>query len=116
MAGILTTLFVYARFFAYDSHAVSCVYVKAYAKPCPTCGITRAFYEILHLHFKKAYSLNKLAPWLFGFFFTQLITRLAINIILKKNKLGIDTVIKSDIGFSILLFLVCFNKLIVAIF
>ena len=116
IAGIFTTLFVYACFFAYNSHSVGCIYIKTFGKPCPTCGITRAFSEILHFNFTKAYQLNNIAPWLFSFFFLQLIVRLIINFILKKREINISKILKIDVSFSILLFVICFYKLIIAIF
>jgi Protein of unknown function (DUF2752) len=112
--GILILMFGYAFFFAYDSHSVACVYVKTYGIPCPTCGITRAFSEILHLRFKHAIQLNILSIYLFTFFFVQLLLRLIINTFLLK-RIAIKKIIVYDITISVFLFIVCFNKLILFI-
>jgi Protein of unknown function (DUF2752) len=103
-------MFGYAFFFAYDSHSVGCVYVKTYGKPCPTCGITRAFSEILHFRFKEAIKLNMLSVSLFGFFFVQLLLRFFINAVALKY-FELKKVVLIDVIFSAFLFLFCFFEL-----
>jgi hypothetical protein len=105
--GILILMFGYAFFFAYNNHSVTCVYVKMYNKPCPTCGITRAFSEILHFNFAKASTLNNISLKFFGFFFVQLILRFIINVFCLR-KFDIQKIINFDVAFSILLFVFCF--------
>ena len=110
LGGILILMFGYAFFFAYDSHSLGCVYVKTHGKPCPTCGITRAFAEILHLRFKEAVKLNMLSIPLFAFFFIQLIGRFCINFFVLKH-FPIKKVVLVDVVSSVILFGYCFYEL-----
>ncbi len=110
LGGILILMFGYAFFFAYDSHSLGCIYVKTYGKPCPTCGITRAFAEILHFRFKEAVKLNMLSVSLFGFFFVQLLARFFINFVAVKHS-PLKKLVFIDVVFSITLFVYCFYEL-----
>ena len=114
-AGIITALLFYAGFFAYNSHAVQCVYKNATGTDCPTCGLTRAFHHILTGDLKKAYQLNALSLQLFLFFAAQLVIRLLLIFIpgLKNNA---TRCLKWDIIVSVVLFLCCFFPLIMQLF
>ena len=70
---ILFFIFVSAYIFCNNpneanSHTPECLIHKFTGLYCPGCGITRAWYAILHLDFKEAYSQNTLA-----FFFTPIL-------------------------------------------
>jgi hypothetical protein len=111
IGGILILLFGYAAFWGPGTSAVACVYVQMTGTECATCGITRAFKEILHFRFHAAYQFNQLSFYLFTFFFVQLMVRLFINF-WGLQKMPLKKVRTYDISFSVLLFIVCFYQLI----
>ncbi len=112
LAGIIILLFVYAGFFAYSSHALHCVYKQATGLDCPTCGLTRAFHNILLGNFSSAKQLNPLSIKLFAFFFLQFLWRIFLIIRYRIKRNDHRVIIKWDIIFSIILFLGCFWQLI----
>lgn len=60
----------------YNSHSL-CIFKFLTGKECWGCGMTRAFNELFHLNFYKAYSLNPriaiVAPLLFYIWISTLI-------------------------------------------
>ena len=43
-----------------------CVYKRLFNVECWGCGTTRAFFNIIHFNFKKAYEFNRLSPITFS--------------------------------------------------
>ena len=115
LAGIIISIFVYAGLFAYNSHAVHCVYKQTLGIDCPTCGLTRSFHNILSGNFKQAAELNSNSFTLFAFFLLQLIARIVL-IFIGSTKAATNKIIKWDIIFSATLFVVCFWPLIIFVF
>lgn len=57
IVGILLYIFITEVFF---EHIGPCVMKDVIGMPCPTCGMTRAFYSLLSLDFKSAFSYHPL--------------------------------------------------------
>lgn len=65
-----------------------CFYVRNFGILCPTCGVTRAFSNMMHLNFSDAFKFNPVFTIAFGPIFIFLFLEDLINIIiaLVKNK------------------------------
>lgn len=59
-----------------------CFYVREFHLLCPTCGVTRAFSNLMHLNFKEAFNYNPVFTLSFGPIFIFLFIEDLINIIL----------------------------------
>lgn len=66
--------------------AIPCFFKMFFHIPCPGCGMTRAFREIIHLHILKSFSYNILGlPFFLFIFIIQIL--LIYDVIYKKNEL-----------------------------
>ena len=64
LTALLLGLFLFVLSYAVPFR---CLFLSLFHAECPGCGLTRAFHEILHLHFATAARYNLLAlPLLFG--------------------------------------------------
>ncbi len=113
-AGIIILVFVYSGIFSAqkNNHPVPCIHEKILGKPCPTCGISHSFSEIIRGNFKEAKEWNRNGIPIFLFFFIQLIMRVGITILNQKKIVSGKTILYFDVVFSLLLFIVCFRRLI----
>ena len=87
---------------------MECLFRHYHHVSCPACGIVRAGGEFLQFHFETASKLNPYAFEIYLFFALQVFIRLSIVALLqiplfRKNYL---LVIKTDIVFGIILFVV----------
>lgn len=114
LAGIIILIFVYSGIFSpqTDNHPVPCFHEILTGKPCPTCGISHSFSEIIRGNFKEAKEWNRNGIPIFLFFFIQLIMRVGITILNQKKIVSGKTILYIDVVFSLLLFIVCFRRLI----
>lgn len=78
---------------------------------CKSCGLTRAFSQILRLNFEKAILFNVYSIKVFLFFLIQLIVRFFLNVIVIKFS-NFKLLIFSDAIFSLLFFLFSFYDLV----
>ncbi|MCK4345009.1 MAG: DUF2752 domain-containing protein [Bacteroidales bacterium] len=66
---------------------VTCYFHKITGFSCPTCGLTRSFHAVSHLHFQEAFQLHLMGPviyfalvFLFLKFSFEIVTRKQIQI------------------------------------
>lgn len=76
--GIMICLYQYYHF------VIPCFFKSIFHIPCPGCGMTRAFKEIIHFHFRESFKYNILG---LPFFITLLIINILLiyDILLKKD-------------------------------
>ncbi len=77
---------------------------------CKSRGLSRAFAEILRLNIERAIEYNVYSVRIFLFFLSQLILRITINLLLKKNITRYLLI--SDISISVMWFLYAFTPLV----
>ncbi len=108
-ALVLAGLFVYFAWAPSDEvNLLSCSYKKQFGTYCYTCGLTRAFSDIMHLDFKSALGLNADAIRVFMFFLIQFFGRLFLNIIAVRTNISTSKLVIGDVAISLLLLLFCF--------
>lgn len=114
LAGVIACMLIYSGFFFDSDTAVQCIHQKWLGKPCASCGITRAFHEILILNFDSARQLNPYAIRVFLFFFIELIFRLFINFFLLR-RVNTKKLIGADGIVALALFGYCFAGFILTL-
>lgn len=114
IAGLIILMFAYSGIFSPErnNHPVHCVHEKLLGQPCPTCGISHSFSAIIRGKLKEAKEWNRNGIPLFLFFFIQLIMRVVIIVLNQKTAIPLKAMVYADSAISLLLFLVCFRKLI----
>jgi hypothetical protein len=114
LAGIIIMIFIYSGIFSpqENKYPVQCIHEKILGKPCPTCGISHSFSEILRGNFKKAREWNRNGIPIFLFFFIQLAIRVTITFLNQKEVFPSKGILYFDIAFSLLLFIFCFRRLL----
>lgn len=82
LAGIFGMVFLYSSFFSSDGsgYPIACQYEKAYHKECPSCGLSRAFSEIMRGKWQEAKYFNNYSLKVFLFFAVQFIARLGLSV------------------------------------
>ena len=113
-AGIIVMIFVYSGIFSAEksNHPVQCVHERLTGEPCPTCGLSHSFSEIIRLNFENAREWNQNGIPIFLFFLIQFLLRIGITIIYQNEIFSIKKILYFDISFSIVLFIVCFRRLL----
>jgi hypothetical protein len=101
-------------FFSQNAHAVSCAYKLATGKPCLSCGLTRSFHAFLTGHWQEAIAWNAYGATIFSFFVIQFIGRLSLIAYPYFYKPLPPATPKWDGIISLILFGICFGRLIVA--
>lgn len=114
LAGIIIMIFIYSGIFSSqkNNYPIQCVHEKILGKPCPACGISHSFSEILRGDFKKAREWNRNGIPIFLFFFIQLIMRAGITFLNQKEIISLKGILYMDVAFSLLLFIICFRRLL----
>ena len=117
-AGVIVMIFIYSGFFSpqQDNYPVKCVHKEILGKPCPSCGLSHSFSEIVRGNFEKAREWNPNGFLIFFFFLIQLFLRILASFVYARNLIAAHQIITIDIIVSILLFLYCFRYLIVFLF
>lgn len=112
-AGIFISIMIYSGFFSAEknNHPIDCQVYESTGKPCPTCGLSRSFSEIVRFELDKAIIYNKYSLKIFSFFFIELVLRLCFFIILYFNFIRLRIILITDIIISVVLFLYCFSDL-----
>ena len=82
---LFSTLFIYVIFFA-NSGFIVCSIKSQTGFDCPSCGLTRDFYSILHGQYDKL--VNGYSMGIFLFFMVQFIMRILL-VMLRLTKKGI---------------------------
>lgn len=109
-AGIIISIFIYSGIFSAqeNNHPIKCPHFELTGKPCPSCGLSRSFSEIVRLEFESAQIYNSNGLKIFTFFIIQLVLRLLTTLLFVKNTIKQRTLIIIDSFVSIILFLWCF--------
>ncbi len=111
-------IFLYSGFFSprEDNYPVKCVHKEILGKPCPSCGLSHSFSEIIRGNFKKAREWNLNGFPVFFFFLIQLFLRVLVSVVYARKPVHVQWIIAIDITVSLLLFLYCFRYLILFLF
>ena len=117
-AGFILAIFLYSVIFggSDNSYPISCIHKELLGKTCPTCGMSRAFSEILGFHFQKAIDLQPNSIAVFSFFLTQLLIRLIFAWLLFKSFVNVKLLGNIDVPSTLILFLFAFGKILYATF
>lgn len=108
-AGIFGMVFLYSGIFSAQKNNYP-IHSACIVKPCASTGLSRGFSEIVRLNFKSAKIYNINSVTIFLFFLIQFILRISIILIL--NRIDAKKILFTDIAFSLLLYLYCFNGLL----
>lgn len=105
-------IFIYSGIFsaAGIKHPIPCMFNLVIGEPCPACGLSRSFSEIIRLDFDKARLYNLSGIPIFLFFLSQLFLRVIFTGLFafyKKRKL----ILIGDIAISLVLFTFTFGPL-----
>jgi len=113
-AGIIILIFFYSTIFSpeKDNYPVGCIHETLLGKPCPTCGLSHSFSEIIRGNFAEAKKLNRNGILIFLFFLIQLILRSGITFLNQKKIFSLKTILYVDVICSLLLFIFCFRRLL----
>jgi hypothetical protein len=113
-AGIIIMIFVYSGIFSAEesNHPVQCFHEQITGKPCPTCGLSNSFSEIVRFHFEEAKEWNQNGIPVFLFFLIQLLLRIGIIPIHHNRLLPFKQILFFDVAVSIVLFIICFRRLL----
>ena len=66
VAGILFMILIFSFLFDPSKYQlIECAFHNITGLPCPSCGLTRSFHSMAHLHFNDAFGLNWMGPVLF---------------------------------------------------
>jgi hypothetical protein len=112
--AIILCLFIYSEIFSAEkeNHPVTCAFQLQTGLDCPTCGLSRAFSEIIRGKFESAKEYNPYALNLFLFFLTQFILRICASIFIIYYPTRLRIIAVSDSIISCLLFLAAYFPLI----
>jgi len=113
-AGIILAIFIYSGIFSADknNHPIKCIHETITGKPCPACGLSNSFSEIIRGNFKKARLYNENGIPVFLFFLFQLILRFSTSFIYSKKILPIKLLVSIDVIITSGLFLITFKNLL----
>ena len=110
-AIIILLIFAYSYVFTPEKNNYP-IHSACKIKPCKSTGLSRAFSKIVRLEFVEAKKFNKNSVLVFSFFFIQFFLRIFIIIILQKKLFKDKFVLIFDVLFSLILFVITFNNLI----
>lgn len=79
------------------SKGTICLIYNATSLECPTCGVTRAFSSIMHLHFIDAYKFNPI--------FTLMICPICVSVFFQDIFIIISNFIKKNDTYSLIEYL-----------
>ncbi|MFW6218970.1 MAG: DUF2752 domain-containing protein [Bacteroidota bacterium] len=97
-----------------ENHPVECVHQQLSGKPCPSCGMSRAFSELVTGNITTARAYNPYSIPVFLFFIIQMGLRLGLIIFLKKSELAIYQLVLADTIVSVGLFVGLFHEMFFA--
>jgi len=81
----------------YPIHGI-CLFKEIFGIDCPTCGLTRSFISISHLHFENAWDFNRASIFIYVFVLFQIPYRICL--IWKKQGLITDNYLKTSRSYS----------------
>ena len=112
-AGIIILIFIYSGIFSESNeHPIKCVHFEETGISCETCGLSRSFSEIVRFDLESAKDFNRNGIPLFLFFLTQFFMRIIFSLVYFKKWGNQKLIIIADTIFSIILFLIAFQNLI----
>jgi len=113
-AGIILAILVYSGIFSSENgnHPVKCIYEEILGRPCPTCGLSNSFSEIVRGNFEKARLYNENGIPVFLFFLLQFILRIITSLIYQKKIIPVKVLVFTDVSISVILFLTTFKNLL----
>jgi len=116
--GVIVMIFIYSGFFSpqEDHYPVKCVHKEILGKPCPSCGLSHSFSEIVRGNFEKAREWNPNGFLIFFFFLIQLFQRILVSFVYARKLIPVRWIIIIDITVSVIMLLYCFRYLIVFLF
>lgn len=114
IAGVIVSVLIYSGIFSAsgNTHPVKCVHEQLTGMPCPSCGMSRSFSEIVRFNFEDAKAWNTYGPRVFIFFLFQLFLRVSNIFYLRKNPANIMKLARVDIVLSIITFVLAFWQFI----
>jgi len=104
LAILLIAFFCYYLFFI-KKIEIGCIFLKLFSIPCPACGLTRAFKEILNFNFIGALKYNVISIIVFIFISIFLLLNVYILITNKKVQFNIT---RKHVVITIVLLLISF--------
>lgn len=113
LAGIIGLMFLYSGLFSAEKskYPIHCQFERTFNKPCPTCGMSRAFSELLRLRVNKALEYNKYSLRIFVFFLIQFLLRILLIVLPIGRWQKYRVVISCDITIFVLSLLFVFSPI-----
>ena len=113
-AEIIACIMLYSGIFSAqkNNHPIICIHEALTGEPCPTCGLSRSFSEMVRGRIESARNYNPYGPKIFLFFLVQLFLRLAISLLISRKPSTEKYTWPADAILSIILLLYCFGGLI----
>ena len=109
--GIIISIIFYSLLFSAEGrkHPVPSGSEWLTGAPSPSTGLSRSFSEIVRFNFREAQQLNPYGIRIFSFFVIQLLMRLILSVqVFRTSERRLQALLRTDIVFSVILFLVCF--------
>lgn len=110
--AIIMAILLYSAFYKYNSHPIPALLTQKTGIIPPSKGLSASFSEIVRGNIPKALELNPYSVRVFSFFVLQFLFRAIALIALKKQWFPANRMATTDIGVSVILFVVCFAPLI----
>lgn len=109
--AIIFAVFIYSLLFV-DNHPIPSTFTQLTGIEPVSCGLSRAFSQLVRGNLMQALALNPHSVRVFAFFVGQLLMRTAAIVLTHFGRLPRKVLIVSDISISVGLFLFCFAPLI----
>jgi Protein of unknown function (DUF2752) len=118
VAGMILVIFLYAAIYHSDSNyqPIKCVHEELLGKRCPTCGLIDGFSAIIKGRFNDAQIVQPNSIKVFLFLMVQLLMRAVALILLRKTRIPLKTILRTDVILSLLFFILAFKNMIPQIF
>lgn len=116
LAAVITLIFAYSAIFSPEEndYPVKCVHEIATGKPCPSCGLSHSFSDIIRGNLQEAAQWNSNGIAVFLFFLLQLTMRISFAIAISRSgALSTKRLVVFDVTLSVVTFLLAFYNYIV---
>ncbi len=109
LAGAIVAILIYSGIFsATGNYPVHSYYELMTGEISPSSGLSRAFSEIVRFHFQQALVFNPYSIRIFGFFFIQLILRIAFSLLVTAKSSYANKIVVADIILSLIYMIYAF--------